>query len=327
MNAPLLAFEQSDRKSTHQKLLGNIYYRHNSSKDSENCSFKGIRGDEIEPAVLNHLYNAFLDEPAFNAAVKRAMPTGAQRAEFVKERDQLQREMIKSETKIGRLVDAILNGASADLLISKQVELISQKQAITDRLQVLNDTIAHLPSIEQTQQAAMLTRLALTMKYKGRDWRKLSHDDVKEFLLHLFGETGKDKKNRNGINVVKDRRGKLIATFAGQVEFRQFVSDGCSRFDLTQEADRMFDEIRREFDSAVKLSKQQHNQQLRPSTSNKPAVAPKSIFQWAVRLGIELTAGRVNSDNVSGLPNCYHRQRLPNSVTKNPVKTAPGRFR
>jgi DNA invertase Pin-like site-specific DNA recombinase len=254
------------RALTGQTRSGWVYYQHKAS----GCSFRSVRGDEVEPAVLDYLYHTFLDEPAFNAAVQQAMPSPKDRKRVEKERVETERRLNRNEQTIHRLVDAIAKGADVGLLISKQDQLKAEKEALSKRLEELETQIATMPSVEETQTAAMLTRIWLMEEHKGKDWRQLPYEEVKRFLFHLFGECRWG--SNTGIVVRKDEKGTLVATFKGNVDFHHLIGNGrpiSKAFE--KEAARLNAEIKREYEKAIQAADEEYKRamgELRPSSDN-----------------------------------------------------------
>ena len=151
------------------------------------CPVKSVRADEIEEGVLDYLFGSFLDEPAFNKAVERAMPSADHRKGLEEEREQAIKRLAKNQREIDRLIDAIRQGADAGLLLFAQDTLKAEKEAVTKRIEELSAEISNLPDVAQTERAAMMTRFCLMLQYRERDWRTMPYEDVKRFLLYLFG--------------------------------------------------------------------------------------------------------------------------------------------
>ncbi len=226
---------------------GNIIYFHHKTDD---CPHTYFRGDLIEPAILDYLFSFFLDEPAFNEAVQRAMPSADRRKELVQERKAADKRLVQNGREIQRLIDAVKQGADVSLLLDEQEKLKEEKTVLANRLRELETDLATLPSVEQTEAAAMLTRLHLTMKYKGRDWRKMNHEDIQRFLFHLFGE--QTSMAKTGAFVMKDEKGRVSVTFKGQVEFPHEIVNGHSISEAMKiETDLASKQIIRELDKAM----------------------------------------------------------------------------
>jgi len=246
------------RALTGQTRKGKVYYRH---AGQDGCSLKSARGDEVEPAVLDYLYSFFLDQPAFDEAVKRVMPSPKDRKRMEKERADTEKRLNRNQHQIDRLVDAVASGADVDLLTSKQARLKTEKEALERRLEELSAEIATMPSAEESRAAALLTRLALIDRHRCKDWRRLEYDDIKRLLHHLFGETTKGRGT--GIFVHKNELGNLDVTFKGQVDFYHLMI--CNGQPVTEDtirkAMRLNPELERMYDKALA--------ELRPSTANK----------------------------------------------------------
>jgi hypothetical protein len=111
-----------------------------------------------------------------------------------------------------------------DLLVDRYESLKADRERLSGCLEELDARMAALPDPEMTKRAATVTRLRLFQQYKGRDWRKLSFDDVRQFLLHLFGPT--TLASGTGIFATKDDKGKVKITFKGQVDFQALLVNG-----------------------------------------------------------------------------------------------------
>jgi len=191
-----------------------VYYRH---KGLDGCSIKGVRADQLEPAVLDYLFGFFLDQPSFNEAVLRAMPPVGHRQDLAKQRAETEKRLAKNDREMKRTISAVVvDGVDARLYVEPQNELKAEKEALTKRLDHLENEIATLPSAEQIEASAMLTRILLMEEHRGKDWRELPYEDVKRFLFHLFGDS--TRKGDTGIFVQRDKD-KLVVSFRGQVDF------------------------------------------------------------------------------------------------------------
>ncbi len=222
-----------------------VYYRH----DNQECPapWMSVRGEKLSEVVLDYLYGFFLDEPAFNRAVQKALPSNEQRDELTQRRDAAARRLAKVDKQIENLIAAVAKGADPDLIIKKQTALKAEQEHHRAELEQLNDQLATLPSAEQIGQAAMWCRLDLMRQHMGKNWRKLSPDEIKRFLHHLFGEN--PRQTGTGIFVDKDSKSNLTVTFKGRVEIphRVGIVDGRGRVvsaALDREAKRLSRQLR-----------------------------------------------------------------------------------
>jgi site-specific DNA recombinase len=222
---------QCGRALIAQKVGNHIYYNHykNYTHSSKGCSYNSIRADMLEPAVLNYLYEFFLDEPSYTEAIKRALPSDDDRKMLNKDIKAVERQLANIDKEISNLVNAVAKGADLDLFLDKQKELKNEKRLLENRRDELTQTLATMPDPEAIANEAMSLRLALIKKYKDRDWRSLPYEEVRRFLHFLFGDNpiprGQGKDTGYGISVVR-KNDEWHITFKGLVEFYHDVIDG-----------------------------------------------------------------------------------------------------
>ena len=175
------------------------YYRHRLKSGTEDCGFHSIREDVIERDVLGYLYRFFLDEPAFEAAVKAAMPSDDDRGELVKLADRLESEIAKHRKQLDRLVDAILNGADPAVLVSRQDRIKADIESAQLRLDDAKSELASMPEVELAAKQREALRLHLMVQHRDKDWTRIPFDDRRKFLRSMFGDNC--KKTGNGIRI------------------------------------------------------------------------------------------------------------------------------
>ncbi|MFB0553718.1 MAG: recombinase family protein [Phycisphaerae bacterium] len=234
-----------------QTLKSGVYYRHNNylADDKRDCPYCSIRGDLLESHVLDYLYNFFLDEPAYNKAIKAALPSGDDRKALEKDIKLTEGQIAKAKNKLSNLVNAVAAGADVKLLLDKQDELKATIRALERRRDELNQTLASMPDPDSIKKDAMLLRIYLIEKHKGKDWRKASYDDVRKFLHFLFSDN--PKKRGYGIFVGK-QNGRWHITFKGCAEFYHDVIDGRPvSYTLSKAADRLNAEIKSIYEKGI----------------------------------------------------------------------------
>jgi hypothetical protein len=156
--------------------------------------------------------------------VELAAPSVKDRKALDVKRADVERRLVVNQTQTDRLVASIKLGIDPRTLLKEQEALRTERHGLGERLKQLKDRLAALPDPEQTKRAAMLTRIRLVQEHKGKDWRKLPFEDIRRFLLHLFGET--TLASGTGMFVTKDAKGKLTITFKGQVDFNSLLVGG-----------------------------------------------------------------------------------------------------
>ena len=239
---------------TGNTTAGRRYYRHCNYDATARCVFHSIRDDQLVDPVLDYLYSFFTDEPTFNTAAKRAIPDKEERADIEKERDRIRRCLAKVEKEISRLVDAIAKGADPALLIGKQHELKEEKERNADRLAEIEARLGAMPEREALEHEAKLIRLHLLRKVQETDWHKLPFDEIKQFLIFMFGEN--PGKSGSAIQLTQDR-GRWRITFQGKVGFHHKLVNGRPVSHAMQAAsERLNKEMLREFKKRVNLTRQ-----------------------------------------------------------------------
>ena len=200
---------------------GHTYHRHHSI--STKCVFYGIREDELAPPVLDYLFRIVTDETAFNAAVAKALPDAKERPSLEQDRDELKAKITATELQIRRLVDAVAKGADPAYLIGKQRELRQKQEQEHQRLSEVEERLAAMPEVGAVEREALTIRLQLLKKIQKRDWRKLSYDEIRRYLIFVFGEN--PGKSGHGIEVCRQGKRWQIS-FKGRFILPHDIIDG-----------------------------------------------------------------------------------------------------
>lgn len=209
---------------------GRMYYTHYYKDSKLGCPFTSVRGDVIEPAVLDYLYGLFLDEPSYSQAVKNALPSDEDRKALEKDIRQIDKQLAGLDKEESNLAKAIRGGAvkKTNIIIQEQQGIIDQRQALENRKGELEQTLTAMPDSKQIRRDAKFLRVKLMTEYEGQDWRQLSYEDIRRFLHFLFGVN--PKKNNFGIFVDKIN-GEWIITFKGCTEGVDASDTGAPPFD------------------------------------------------------------------------------------------------
>jgi hypothetical protein len=111
-----------------------------------------------------------------------------------------------------------------------------------------------MPDVDALKHKAAAIQLQLLKKVRERDWRKLSDEEIRRFLIFLFGEN--PAKSGNGITVFRER-GYWRISFKGMVEFYHEIAGGRPLFRLVkEEAERYNKEAKQRFQQVVALTQQ-----------------------------------------------------------------------
>lgn len=227
---------------------GNQYYRHKSGAGKQ-CRYRSISARLIEEQALGYLYGFYTDEPAFDDAVRQAMPTTEQRDAVAAELGRARVTLAKVERSIANLIHAIEEGADASMFIDRQKELRDERDILIDKVESLDEELATMPSAELVKQRAQVIKILLMQTHTGKDWRNQEYDEVRQFLGFLFG----DNPRRNGCGISVSRvSGGWRVKFKGRVEFAHRLQNGRPTTAAYRRAARAANNlIRTEFELAV----------------------------------------------------------------------------
>lgn len=237
---------------TSARSKGHVYYRHHydTARGANPCGFVCVPGAILEPQALGYLYRFFLDQPAFDEAIRAALPTDDDRAALVADIDAAERQLTSVGVRITNVVNAIAEGGKLAELLDKQNELSTHRTAATARLAELRDSLAGLPDPELVRRQTTALRLQLTLQHLGKDWREAGFDDVRRFLRHLFGDN--TKKTGLGIFVRRDEGKRWVLSFRGNVAFDAEVVNGHRRTKAQKElADQINKHLQGQLDREV----------------------------------------------------------------------------
>lgn len=233
---------------------GRLYYRHcNPMKDTP-CAFHSIPKEDLVDPALDYLFSFFTDEPTFQAAVTAALPDKSEQRSLEREQAQVSASLAKTHKEIDNLVAAIRQGVDPSLLIDSQQQLKRDKERHTERLSAVEAQLAAMPDPEALKHQATAIRLKLLDDVRQRDWRKLSNEEVRRFLIFLFGEN--PRQTGSGIAVTRER-GRWRIAFQGNVKFHHDLADGRPLSHAVRDvAARHNQRIARELEQVVDLTRQ-----------------------------------------------------------------------
>lgn len=207
-----------------QNQNGIVYYRHSNyyadDRDKQ-CPFNSVRADVIENKALDYLFSFFLDEQAYNDAVKNAMPNDDDRLALEDDVKLIKKQLLKIDKEERNIIRAIRDGAKTTRIVIAEQERIEQERQILEvKLKELEQTLVNMPERQCKERDAKLLRLKLMSKYMNQDWRKLSYIEVRRFLHFLFSDS--PKANNYGIlvasNCKKRKKAEWTITFEGCIE-------------------------------------------------------------------------------------------------------------
>jgi site-specific DNA recombinase len=207
-----------------QSQRNRSYFTHNNFyANKKPCPYNGIRLELLENHVMDYLTEFFFNKPAFDNAIKAALPTGDDREAIVKDIDTSKRALNKANTKISNLVKAIANGADISLLLDTQNQLKAEKQALEKREAELQETLQTMPNSEIVKAQAEYIRGKMLVECLTKDWQKMPYEDVRRFLHFLFS----DNPQQNNYGIFLGKQGdKWNVDFEGCFDFNHIISAG-----------------------------------------------------------------------------------------------------
>jgi DNA invertase Pin-like site-specific DNA recombinase len=181
---------------------GRRYYRH-PSKRARNCSSKGwVVAEEIEDAVIVHLFKMFGDVKSIKEAILKAIPCSLDITEKQQQRGLLTKKLSKTASQKKNVITSIANGTISDQEASDiLVPLRDQESQIKNEIDYLNQFLENVPSSEQVEQKAKYLQLIINkiFKYTGQ-LESMSYEDYKGLVTHAFAGMDREGK-RLGVYV------------------------------------------------------------------------------------------------------------------------------
>jgi DNA invertase Pin-like site-specific DNA recombinase len=191
------------------------YYRHAHTKRVRKCeSSKGwVPADDLEDAVLRHLFNTFGNPVAFERAVERAMPNldaHRQHQARLAELDALIRKEMDGRQKVLKLVQrGLCDMDEAGEGLGEAKEKIDRFQAERDRLAASTSNIPSVAEVKETA-ASVASKFKRVSKAQARiiaakgvsagDFEKMKWEDRRDLLQRVFAGKTPDGK-RAGVYI------------------------------------------------------------------------------------------------------------------------------
>jgi site-specific DNA recombinase len=269
-------------KSLNGQTKNGVYYRHNNfyADGSKKCLYyRSIRADILESHVLDYLYNFFFDKPAYEKAVKSALPSNDDRQAIEKDISMASKEVEKINREVANLVNAIAKGADVALLVDKQSELKARKQALENRLGELNQTLVAMPDPEVIEEQALLLRARMLIDHTVKDWRKLPYEDIRQFLHFLFSDN--PKKNGYGVFVAK-KASKWYISFEGCVDFPLgIITDKATSREFQAEIEKINADTKRIFEEGISQANKAYEQNINEMGLRTTELKPKTDYLYS----------------------------------------------
>ncbi len=195
------------------------YYRHPRNRDRvKQCDkLLYVPADDIEKAVLVHLFKMFGDVSNLQKAMKKAIPDLSKIKKLREQKTGFEKELEKTESKRQRIVKAIADGILNLKDARSQMDEIREREALLNQeIENINPQIENVPDEKQIMKKAALTKRTIEAIF-GSYARlgKMSFRDKRKLCQTAFD--GKDSEgNRLGVYVQK-ADDKITYTIKGAV--------------------------------------------------------------------------------------------------------------
>jgi site-specific DNA recombinase len=209
------------------------YYRHAHTKRNRKCeSSKGwVRADELEDAVLRHLFNTFGNPAAFERAVERALPNldaHRQHEQRLAELDALIGKEMDGRQKVLKLVQrGLCDTDEAGEGLREAKEKIDRFQAERDRLAALASNIPSAAEVKQTAASVVSkfnrvskadVRINAARGVSAGDFKGMKWEDKRDLLQRVFaGKTPDGQRAGVYIEWPKGKGGACRYTIKGLI--------------------------------------------------------------------------------------------------------------
>lgn len=177
-----------------------------------------VPAEDIEDAVLRHLFETFGNPAAVQRAIEQATPNGENVAAAVERLKRITSELEKLEQGRQRVLALVVKGTIEQASADKQLETLKEReQSLRAEQGRLTDELAHLPSREKIQDLSRKVaasfrpygnaRLVAKAKHANRAFDEMSYADKRQLCEVVFGGKTADGR-RMGVAVTWDRTGK-----------------------------------------------------------------------------------------------------------------------
>ncbi len=184
------------------------HYRHNGGRYEPCKALCTIPGEKIEEAVIKTIFENTFDEEGFNTAIKDSLPDKEYIDSLKNNIANNENALKKTNKALDKLVKAVEVGSLRKETIQKrESELYKAKTRLIKELEVDNQKLKSLPSIEELERKVKHIRMAL-MDYFGSEERMLKMSfDEKRRMPHQFLNGKNEAGNPYGVYIEKIDKG------------------------------------------------------------------------------------------------------------------------
>jgi DNA invertase Pin-like site-specific DNA recombinase len=208
---------------------GSVYYRHTRPRRIKDCRCPdptaAVRADDVEEAVLLHLFDLFGNPAAVQRAVEKAVPDLDKVEESRQRLTGLEAELKRIEVRQDRVLDQIADGLlTKEAIERKATKLRDEERSVRGEIGQIKAALANVPTREEVEQVAQKVVRAFRLHVDLRrqyeiqtinaDLAGMSFADKRKLIeLVLCGKTPAGE--RMGVYVTRgdDQHGKAHQTW------------------------------------------------------------------------------------------------------------------
>lgn len=180
------------------------YYRHARGRTTPCDPSLWIPAEELEQAVVVHLFAMFGDQAAMERAITRAIPDHSKLAALREEKDALQAKIDQARREKQNIVRHIAKGTLSDEEAAQALaEAREREDLLTAQVNRITPQLENIPDEQQIRRRVSLIRNVLRDVYSdGSHLLKMSYEEKRELVKRAFG--GRDAEGRRlGVYVNK----------------------------------------------------------------------------------------------------------------------------
>jgi len=207
------------------------YYRHAHAKRERPCPgpHAWARADELEDAVLRHLFNAFGNPAAVEAAIEAAIPDLDKVRELQARVEQIGDVVEKEKRGRQRIIGLVQQGSISDDEAKKQLDDSRQKiDLLEQERERASTSLANLPTAKQVKLAAeqvaskfkrvskVEVRLNAAMNVANETFGKMTWEEKRDLVENVFSGKTADGQ-RMGVYLSWTDDGQFRYTIRGHL--------------------------------------------------------------------------------------------------------------
>lgn len=174
----------------------NRYYRHARHRKVECDIGFWVRADDLESAIMVHLFRMYGDIDEIQKSMLRAIPDNSKVEEMRDQKQILKKQLEKADAELQRVIKAIAKGLISDDEAEKAVAGIRERETLLKgEIEKIRPQIENVPTKDLIKKRAKLIKRQLEAVYTrpGR-LKKMTFDNKRKIIESAFG--GKDAKGK-----------------------------------------------------------------------------------------------------------------------------------